>query len=65
MINTHPLRAKEGGSGWSNVAYVFSTSCTVCGSVRGLTEFRFGRLCFSALFASYIPLFIITNTPKV
>ncbi|KAF8186446.1 hypothetical protein BJ912DRAFT_852205, partial [Pholiota molesta] len=41
MINTHPLRAKEGGSGWSNVA-----------------------LCFSG-FSRYIPLFIITNTPKV
>ncbi|KDR77308.1 hypothetical protein GALMADRAFT_246659 [Galerina marginata CBS 339.88] len=39
-INSHSLRAKEGGSGWSNLA-----------------------LSFSALFASYIPVFIITSTP--
>ncbi|KAF9485727.1 hypothetical protein BDN70DRAFT_988643 [Pholiota conissans] len=41
MINMHPLRSKDGGSGWSNLA-----------------------LCFSALFASYIPVFIVTNVPK-
>ncbi|KIM41581.1 hypothetical protein M413DRAFT_71981 [Hebeloma cylindrosporum] len=39
MFNAHPLRSKEGGSGWSNLA-----------------------LCISALFASYIPVFVITNT---
>ncbi|CAA7269925.1 unnamed protein product [Cyclocybe aegerita] len=41
LINSHPIRAKEGGSGWSNLA-----------------------LCISALFASYVPIFVITQTPK-
>ncbi|KAF9530597.1 hypothetical protein CPB83DRAFT_850605 [Crepidotus variabilis] len=38
VINAHPMRNKEGGMGWSNLA-----------------------LCFSALFASYIPVFMITQ----
>ncbi|KJA25331.1 hypothetical protein HYPSUDRAFT_37832 [Hypholoma sublateritium FD-334 SS-4] len=43
MFNAHPLRAKEGTSGWSGLA-----------------------LSFSALFASYIPVFVLTSaSPKI
>ncbi|KAF8902616.1 hypothetical protein CPB84DRAFT_851080 [Gymnopilus junonius] len=40
-INAHPMRSKEGGTGWSNLA-----------------------LCLSALFASYIPMFVIQTFNK-
>ncbi|KAF4613284.1 hypothetical protein D9613_011173 [Agrocybe pediades] len=39
VINSHPMRSKEGTSGWSNLT-----------------------LAVSALFASYIPVFVITKT---
>lgn len=58
LINEHPLRSDTKTlRGWSNVGYVFILFL-IC-------ETKFDvfvvSLCLSALIASYIPVFVISN----
>lgn len=58
-LNSHPMRTKEGASGFSNVVCVYRAPLVISPLTRPLYS-----LCACAVIASYVPMFMLQKAPQ-